>query len=375
MFQGLTFTYARLRHQWGRSAAVVLSLALAVTAFVVLTSTTRESRLVTVRTVNGNYRSAYDILVRPNNSQTELERSAALVRPNYLSGIFGGITWQQLRQIRQIPGTSVVAPIAMIGEVLQTIDVPVDVSSSLGGGRDAVGFTSSFVSERGRARAAGPGGYVYVTPNRLTWGPLTAPSQSFGAVEHRGHRSVTTCRHAAPARKYGSPFGAARLWQVSCWSRVNGDPNGEWSSLGGYRYPAYVTVSIPVTIAAVDPAAEAALTGLDGAVVDGRYLNPRDRPERLPAPANDSVAVPVIASSRPVVDESLIVKVYKLPRQVVGAIHHGEGPGSIRHRMATLTDHPVHTIQVPAGNIVNSYGWTPHVLILQLWTATGFQGR
>ncbi len=355
MLQGLAFTWARLRHQWGRSAAVVLSLAIAVTAFVVLTSTARESRLVTVRTVNENYRSAYDILVRPKNSQTDLERSAGLVRPNYLSGIFGGITWQQLREIRQIPGTSVVAPIAMIGQVLQTTDVPVDVSSSLGGGRDAVGFTSSFVSARGQARAAGPAGYVYVTPNRLTWGPLTAPSQSFGAVERQGHRSVTTCRHAAPARRYGSPFEAARLWQVSCWSRVSGDPNGEWSPLGSYRYPAYITVSIPVTVAAVDPAAEAALAGLDGAVVAGRYLRQSDRPERLPAPANDSVAVPVIASSRPVVNERLIVKVHELPRRVVEAIHRGRGPSSIRHRMARLTDRPVRIIQVRAGEIVNSW--------------------
>ena len=355
MLQEMTFTWARLRHQWGRSAAIVLSLAIAVTAFVVLTSTARESRLVTVRTVNGNYRAAYDILVRPKDSQTDLERSAGLVRPNYLSGIYGGITWKQLRRIRQIPGTSVVAPIAMIGEVLQTIDVPVDVSSSLGVGRDAVGFTSSFVSMRGRARAAGPGGYVYVTPNGLTWGPLTAPSQSFGAVEDRGRRTVTTCRHAAPARQYRSPFGAARLWQVSCWSRVNGDPNGKWSPLGSYRYAAYVTVSIPVTIAAVDPPAEAALAGLDGAVVGGRYLQPGDRPERSPAPADDSVSVPVIASSRPVVDESLIVRVYKLPRGVVEAIHRGQGPDSIRHRMATLTDPPVRIIRVPADDIVNSW--------------------
>ena len=50
-----------------------------------------------------------------------MERREGLVRDDYLSGIFGGITMAQYHRIARLPGVQVAAPIAMIGYVLQSV--------------------------------------------------------------------------------------------------------------------------------------------------------------------------------------------------------------------------------------------------------------
>jgi putative ABC transport system permease protein len=61
------------------------------------------------------WRTSYDILIRPPGSRTEIEAQYGLVESHYLSGIAGGITFNQYRAIRDIPGVEVAAPIAMLG--------------------------------------------------------------------------------------------------------------------------------------------------------------------------------------------------------------------------------------------------------------------
>lgn len=68
--------------------------------------------------VTSNYRTAYDILVRPKGSVLPLERKDGLVRNNYLSGHFGGITLEQYQQISSFPGVDIAAPIANVGFVI-----------------------------------------------------------------------------------------------------------------------------------------------------------------------------------------------------------------------------------------------------------------
>ena len=66
-----------------------------------------------------------------------------------------------------------------------------------------------------------------------------------------------------------NPFGTAAQSHTSCWSRVNQyDLPGVPHTEAGY----YVSWTIPVLIAAIDPAAEAKLDGLNKAVVSGSYL-------------------------------------------------------------------------------------------------------
>jgi cell division protein FtsX len=65
------------------------------------------------------WRTTYDILVRPSGSRSLLEEKYGLVEANHLSGIPGGITFEQYEAIKAIPGVEVAAPIAMIGYIPQ----------------------------------------------------------------------------------------------------------------------------------------------------------------------------------------------------------------------------------------------------------------
>ncbi|HEY6479623.1 MAG TPA: hypothetical protein VIZ00_06320 [Streptosporangiaceae bacterium] len=110
----------------------MLGILVATASFVVLTGAAHPTQLRTAGAVGHNYRSAYDILVRPRGSTTALERSRGLVRPNYLSGIFGGISLRQYHLIEHLPGVKVAAPIAMIGYIVPRVTIPLTVQSTLG---------------------------------------------------------------------------------------------------------------------------------------------------------------------------------------------------------------------------------------------------
>src|SRR5918912_4189919 len=112
------FVQSQLRTRPGRSLALAAVLVAASVTTVLLISSARTQALRVRGTVTTNYRTAYDILVRPTGSRTPLEEQQGLVRDNYLSGLFGGITLAQLRTIRSIRYVDVAAPIANIGFVL-----------------------------------------------------------------------------------------------------------------------------------------------------------------------------------------------------------------------------------------------------------------
>ena len=117
--------WSQLRFRRARALALLAGMLVAVTAFTVLTAASRTSQLRTVGTVNAHFRSAYDILVRPKGSRTKLESRTRTVQRGFLSGIYGGITMAQYREIRQVPGVQVAAPIAMVGYMMPQIPVVV----------------------------------------------------------------------------------------------------------------------------------------------------------------------------------------------------------------------------------------------------------
>jgi hypothetical protein len=66
--------------------------------------------------VNAHWRGAYDILVRPRNAHLNLESTSGLVEPNFVSlAGQGGISSSQVSAIRAIPGVEIAAPIAWVG--------------------------------------------------------------------------------------------------------------------------------------------------------------------------------------------------------------------------------------------------------------------
>src|SRR5690348_9990431 len=95
-----------------------LAIAISAASFVLLAGTGQTTDIRVEGTIAGNYRAAYDILVRPKRSQGALERSKGLVANSALGGLFGGITLGQYRRIRVLPGVEVAAPVANIGYVI-----------------------------------------------------------------------------------------------------------------------------------------------------------------------------------------------------------------------------------------------------------------
>ncbi len=138
------------------------------------------------------------------------------------------------------------------------------------------------MSEAGASRVAQPPAYLYVTPHPLSFdghsGAITEPVP--------GHARVKACplvpqkpgrdtRSAWPCSR--SPSAGPRSTGSRCQPKQH-----DATANPGYD----VGWVIPVLIAAIDPAAEAKLDGLDRAVISGRYLaeNAADKTAGRPAP-------------------------------------------------------------------------------------------
>ena len=173
--------WSQLRFRTVRLVALLVGMLLATTAFTVLTAASRTAQLRTVGTVTAHFVPAYDILVRPKGAKTALEAQTDTVQPNFLSGIYGGITMAQYRQISNIAGVQVAAPIAMVGYTLLVpqLSFPLPAADLSRPGRQLYRVTTTWVSEGGASRANPPPSYVYVTPQRLgedTQEPLPLPA-------------------------------------------------------------------------------------------------------------------------------------------------------------------------------------------------------
>ncbi len=152
-------TWLQLRSGAARSIALLLGMLLATTAFTVLTAASRTAQLRTVGTVSAHFLPAYDILVRPKGAKTKLETETDTVQPNFLSGIYGGITFTQYHQIAKIPGVQVAAPVAMVGYSLLIADIgyPLPAAAYSKPGRQLYRTSTTWVSDGGSSRITQPG--------------------------------------------------------------------------------------------------------------------------------------------------------------------------------------------------------------------------
>jgi putative ABC transport system permease protein len=297
--------WSQLRFRTVRVVALLAGLLIAATAFTVLTAATRTAQLQTVGTVSSHFVPAYEILVRPTGTRTRLEEQTDTVQPNFLAGIYGGITMAQYHKIAGLPGVSVAAPIAMVGYALLSAPVPFTIpAADYGGpGRQLYRYQTTWISDDGTSRVTQPASYTYVTPERLHFNDFSAGLQE--AVP--GHRRVTACPFQ-PESLTASPFGVADQSTASCWSKVNGSPFGPGASLKSPAPGYNADWVIPVLIAAIDPAAEAKLDGLNHAVVSGHYL-----PEHVSTtPHHGEAEFPVLASVDSGMDEYAITTLQRL---------------------------------------------------------------
>lgn len=154
----------QMRGRPGRIVSTALGIMVASVSFILLTSAASTSQLRVTGAIARNWRTAYDILVRPAESITPLERERGLVRSNYLSGSFGGITLRQWRQVKQLPGVAVAAPIANIGYIIPAVIVRVPLSGLPDrSGQTLYRLRLTWLANHGASRYPGATPYVYVT--------------------------------------------------------------------------------------------------------------------------------------------------------------------------------------------------------------------
>lgn len=342
--------WSELIRRRGRALALFAGILVAVTAFAVLSGTSASQRLEVRGAVGRSFRSAYDVLVRPRGARTAMERREGLVRPNYLSGLFGGITLRQWETIRRLPGIAVAAPIANVGYVMPSVTLPVDLSrAARRRGRTLLRVRLTWVTDAGLTRVPDSPLYAYVTDRRLTH---ESGGQSTGTTaedyEHFSPHEQLANGRSAPICPDPNTFGVAAdgpfdplvRTTVDCFSRKTGLRGAGWwpnyhGDIQSPFWPAFrrgrVGVQLhwpfPFLLAAVDPEQEARLDGLNHAVTSGRYLTAGDQLRRLPVrrQAHGRVVsrqpvIPVLAASRSLVDDRAQLAVERLSRAAANGV-------------------------------------------------------
>jgi putative ABC transport system permease protein len=335
--------WSELRHRPARAVALLAGIAVAAASFTLLTGEARTSQLQVLHTVGRNFRSAYDILVRPRHSASEIEQTRGLVRANYLSGIYGGITMTQWQTVLKVPGVQVAAPIAMVGYIMPRVMVPVYLTRYLTGtSRQLFRVSETWISDGGLSRAADDPSFVYVTHDRMR-PPQTADASATTELTPAGPRQVCT----TPAA--GNPFGPAMRTQLFCWSLVNGPEGAGWS--GGPRGAVGLGVrwTFPLLIAAIDPVQEAKLDHFGAAVTGGRYLTEKD--SATPAASDQGAQVPVLMPASPYLDQTLRLSVQRLPTAAADGV--AASPTALDsvtagQRFARLRGTPLERLSIPA---------------------------
>ncbi|WFE51799.1 FtsX-like permease family protein [Micromonospora sp. WMMD1155] len=345
----LGFIWRQLRGRAGRSVALLVGVLVATTGFVVLTSATTTSQLNVVGTIERNTQVGYEVLVRPAGTRTPLEAERGLVRPNYLSGLFGGITTQQYEQVKQIPGIEVAAPIAMLGHSTTLLPTPIDLTEAVDRSldRQVIRVDPTFHAERGLSSAPGKPRYVYVTTKPLIH-PRIEREIDRDAVPYSDGRSYPWSDTCGPVSREVQPDGRslpicdpgyALLGNPGTYSEREGWslhavqllPDGRFqadshvlatdrdgSSTPTDRLVMAYDLTVPFLLAAVDPAAEERLVGLDDAVVTGRAVRTDDTAAVDRRGSADNLEVPVLVTNRPFIDESLTARFTRLALSPAG---------------------------------------------------------
>jgi putative ABC transport system permease protein len=341
----LRFIWGQLRGRPRRTLAMLAGVLVATTGFTVLSAGAVVQRLRVEGAVQENYRPAYDILVRPKGSQTTLEKERGLVAPNYLSGLYGGITLDQVEQVRDVANVEVAAPIAMLGYVFVAIQETIDLTDQVDptAQRQVFRLTPSWIADRGLTVLDDAPHYVYLTRNEIisgsTWNgeyadgsktsnPLPGCGTSL-EVEPDGRRRQI-CEFPFPKSTDDGTTALERT-ALTVWRLA---PDGRFVHAQPYE-PPVVSDRLTVTViwrvamlaAAVDPAAEAALVGLDKAVVSGRYLDQTETPEMVPAPqpVNGQAIFPhrgvaSVVANTSYLDEQVTVAVERLGSEAAAVV-------------------------------------------------------
>ncbi len=284
-----------------RRVGTLLALAgllIATLGFVFLAGTSRTTEAVVTGDIGRAWQAPYQLLVRPPNSQTQLEASEGLVRPNYLAGLAdGGITDAQLAAIRTVTGVEVAAPVAVAG---LTSSMRATFSVDLGPYLDPAKPIQLFKVGIDRILAdAGLSEYPGPPPSYVLYGEtgeyVNEPSTEIEGLTYPGIRVGSRLYYCGEAILC---LTGAELQEL----RRNGGPRFAEGHL-----IVSLSLEVPMVFAGIDPAAEAALVGLDRCVTAGRFLTAADivTSEPVGSEGNEAPVVPILMSNTSGIDETI----------------------------------------------------------------------
>lgn len=293
-----------LRELMSRRTATLLAgtgLLTATLGFMVLASTSQTTEAVLKGDINKAWAAPYDLLVRPAGSATPLEVSEGLVRPNFLSSGDGGITMQQLNAIRQVAGVDVAAPIAILGYVYWPAYVPINLSSLLQPNQEVQAFRMQTTAHADAGMSTIP----------FTSAPyeVVAPHGTLHALGGPNVATMTTTLTfpggSVDCTSFHVPVESCWAPNIDCPRCVAASPASAGPSTPGFTE----YVAQPLLVAAIDPAAEAKLTGIDSCVTNGSYLKSGTLQMTTPPNSPPSLSIPAFVSNTSFVDETFHVQV------------------------------------------------------------------
>lgn len=348
---GMALSQWRVRLR--RSLALLSMIAVAVAGFTLLTGAAVTSRLDTVGTVAANYRPVYDLLVRPKDAVLPLERQRNLVQSGQLAGMRGGITVDQWREIQAMRGVSVAAPVSVVGYVMRTVPVTIDLSDAIDptAERQVLRVQPTWVTDAGLSRIPDGPAYLYVTRNRLDVVPNSELKSGGGLpppeeVDADGRRvKICPVTAAIGQDEWLQPTDLRARSSLTCIGGM-----GSTDREGKAMRPVVTLVwTVPFLMAAVDPDSEAALAGLDKSVTSGRYFTSAEKPtsHRLPGMPYPYSRLPILIADRPQVDGALDVDVRRLNPGAADLVRTGTDDQRLRAALANESGTPVKKASMP----------------------------
>ena len=262
-----------------------LGLLTASSGFVILLGAAQTTAARLSGDINRSWTTPYDLLIRPAFGVTALEETAGLVRPNYDSGLGGGITLAQLESIRRVQHVLIAAPLAVVGAINWEIEgVSTGPLAPLG---SLEVFRSVITSQTDAGLSSAPVETHYTVV--ASSGELHIDPQTLKGQLITGGRTINCA------------------YPVSCWA-----PQQCFGThCGPAEGPAQYGIEMlqPMVVAGVDPQAEAQLANLDHCLAGGRYFTAADSVGTSFGQDPPATTIPALVSNRSFVDETFSVNV------------------------------------------------------------------
>ncbi|MFJ7368017.1 hypothetical protein ACIQVU_01005 [Lysinibacillus sp. NPDC098008] len=109
------FAWNRIKNRKFASITIILAFLAVFLLIPIGLDNTKETKLAVQSSIADHGRGSYDLLVRPKNSRTAVEKKAGIVEENYIGDGQGGISIEEWQNLKANPAIEVAAPVASIG--------------------------------------------------------------------------------------------------------------------------------------------------------------------------------------------------------------------------------------------------------------------